>query len=450
MPEIKLEHVTKRWAKFYAVEDLNLTIENNAFVTLLGPSGCGKTTTLRMIAGLETPTSGRITIGDKVVFDSDLGINVPANKRKVGFLFQNYALWPNMTVYQNISFGLSNVKEALPKIDFEAKNAARLAQILQTPADVTAVLDECRDKDGKLEEKKAILKLIDAFTLSQYTAKKLFDYHLEAKTDCASEIAALTAKVETAKKAAQDAGCTLDDEFRYTKDGEIVTQVRKLTKEEIDLSVRRVSRIVKIGMFMDRYPAELSGGQQQRVAIARALATNPKVLLCDEATSALDPTTTTSILNLLREINRRMGITIVIITHEMSVVESTCTHVAIIDDGQLAECGTVESVFSQPKSAAAKKLIFRTAGADSGAMGERMIRIVFEGSSADEPTISDLAMQCHVAVNIRYADTREVSGKLFGQMILQLPEDHLQQEKAIYFLQNKGLRVEEVNGHVHG
>ena len=198
------------------------------------------------------------------------------------------------------------------------------------------------------------------------------------------------------------------------------------------------------------YPAQLSGGQQQRVAIARALATNPKVLLCDEATSALDPTTTTSILNLLREINRKMGITIVIITHEMSVVESTCTHVAIIDDGRLAECGTVESVFSQPKSAAAKKLIFRTTGADSGAMGERMIRIVFEGSSADEPTISDLAMQCHVAVNIRYADTREVSGKLFGQMILQLPEDHLQQEKAIYFLQNKGLRVEEVTDRVHG
>ena len=102
MPEIKLEHVTKRWGKFYAVDDLDLVIENNSFVTLLGPSGCGKTTTLRMIAGLETPTSGRITIGDQVVFDSDLGINVPPNKRKVGFLFQNYALWPNMTVYDNI------------------------------------------------------------------------------------------------------------------------------------------------------------------------------------------------------------------------------------------------------------------------------------------------------------------------------------------------------------
>ena len=216
---------------------------------------------------------------------------------------------------------------------------------------------------------------------------------------------------------------------------------------------KRIDELLEIVGLTDRqhnYPSQLSGGQQQRVAIARALATNPKIILCDEATSALDPTTTTSILNLLREINRKMGITIVIITHEMSVVESTCTHVAIIDDGRLAECGTVESVFSQPKSAAAKKLIFRTTGADSGAMGERMIRIVFEGSSADEPTISDLAMQCHVAVNIRYADTREVSGKLFGQMILQLPEDHLQQEKAIYFLQNKGLRVEEVNGHVHG
>ena len=216
---------------------------------------------------------------------------------------------------------------------------------------------------------------------------------------------------------------------------------------------KRIDELLEIVGLTDRqhnYPSQLSGGQQQRVAIARALATNPKIILCDEATRALDPTTTTSILNLLREINRKMGITIVIITHEMSVVESTCTHVAIIDDGRLAECGTVESVFSQPKSAAAKKLIFRTTGADSGAMGERMIRIVFEGSSADEPTISDLAMQCHVAVNIRYADTREVSGKLFGQMILQLPEDHLQQEKAIYFLQNKGLRVEEVTDRVHG
>ena len=101
MPEIKLTNITKRWGKFYAVDNLNLHIENNSFITILGPSGCGKTTTLRMIAGLETPTSGQIKIGDQIVYDSDQGINIPPNKRKVGFLFQNYALWPNMTVYDN-------------------------------------------------------------------------------------------------------------------------------------------------------------------------------------------------------------------------------------------------------------------------------------------------------------------------------------------------------------
>ena len=241
MPEIRLEHVTKRWNKFYAVDDLDLVIADNSFVTLLGPSGCGKTTTLRMIAGLETPTSGRITIGDKVVFDSEMGINVPANKRKVGFLFQNYALWPNMTVYQNISFGLSNIKEPLPKTDFETKNAARLAEILKNPSEVVKVLEDCRDKNGKLDEKKAYIKLIDAFTISMYTAKKLYGYHLEQDKDLSGEIAALESKVEAAKKAQ-----TLNEEFQVLQGGQVVMETRKLTKEEIDLSVRRVSRIVKI------------------------------------------------------------------------------------------------------------------------------------------------------------------------------------------------------------
>ena len=348
MPEIKLEHITKRWGKFYAVEDLNLVIADNAFVTLLGPSGCGKTTTLRMIAGLETPTSGRITIGDTVVFDSDLGINVPANKRRVGFLFQNYALWPNMTVYENISFGLSNVKEPMAKIDFEAKNAARLAEILKTSAEVVSVLEECRDKDGKLEEKKAILKLIDAFTLSQYTAKKLFDYHLETKSDCASEIAALTAKVETAKKAAQDAGCTLDDEFRYTKDGEIVTQVRKLAKEEIDLSVRRVSRIVKIGMFMDRYPAELSGGQQQRVAIARTLAPEPTVLFMDEPLSNLDAKLRLEMRYELQRLHVETGSTFVYVTHDQMEAMTLATQICLINNGVLQQYEAPLEVYHHP------------------------------------------------------------------------------------------------------
>ena len=116
MPKIVLEHVTKRFDKFVAVDDLNLVIEDRDFITLLGPSGCGKTTTLRMIAGLETPTEGKITIGDRVVYDSVAGIDVPASKRDIGFLFQNYALWPHMTVYQNIAFGLENLKWEKNKI----------------------------------------------------------------------------------------------------------------------------------------------------------------------------------------------------------------------------------------------------------------------------------------------------------------------------------------------
>ena len=348
MPEIKLEHITKRWGKFYAVEDLNLTIADNAFVTLLGPSGCGKTTTLRMIAGLETPTSGRITIGDKVVFDSDMGINVPANKRKVGFLFQNYALWPNMTVYQNISFGLSNIKESMAKYDFDARNAARLAQILKNPADVTSVLEECRDKDGKLEEKKAILKLIDAFTLSQYTAKTLFGYHLENNPDCAARIAELEAKAEAARKEAQSKGLTLDREFRLCKDGEPVTEVRKLTKEEIDLSVRRVSRIVKIGMFMDRYPAELSGGQQQRVAIARTLAPEPSVLFMDEPLSNLDAKLRLEMRYELQRLHVETGSTFVYVTHDQMEAMTLATQICLINNGVLQQYQAPLDVYHHP------------------------------------------------------------------------------------------------------
>ena len=345
MPEIKLEHVTKRWGKFYAVDDLDLVIENNSFVTLLGPSGCGKTTTLRMIAGLETPTSGRITVGDQVVFDSDLGINVPPNKRKVGFLFQNYALWPNMTVYDNIAFGLSNVKDNLPKIDFEAKNAARLAQILKNPGEVVKILEDCRDKNGKIDEKKAYIKLIDAFTISIYTAKKLFGYHLESGKDPAADIAALEGKVAAAQK-----NQTLDDQFRVVQNGQPVVEKRKLTKEEIDLSVRRVSRIVKIGMFMDRYPAELSGGQQQRVAIARTLAPEPSVLFMDEPLSNLDAKLRLEMRYELQRLHVETGSTFVYVTHDQMEAMTLATQICLINNGVLQQYDAPLTVYNKPNN----------------------------------------------------------------------------------------------------
>ena len=345
MPEIKLEHVTKRWGKFYAVDDLDLVIENNSFVTLLGPSGCGKTTTLRMIAGLETPTSGRITIGDQVVFDSEQGINVPANKRKVGFLFQNYALWPNMTVYDNISFGLSNVKEELPTVDFEAKNAARLAEILENPGEVVKILEDCRDKKGKIDEKKAYIKLIDAFTLSIYTAKKLYGYHLEHGKDMSSEIASLRAKVDSARKSQ-----TLNENFEVMQNGQVVTQVRKLSKEEIDLAVRRVSRIVKIGMFMDRYPAELSGGQQQRVAIARTLAPKPTVLFMDEPLSNLDAKLRLEMRYELQRLHVETGSTFVYVTHDQMEAMTLATQICLINNGVLQQYDAPLTVYNRPNN----------------------------------------------------------------------------------------------------
>ena len=348
MPEIRLEHVTKRWGKFYAVEDLSMVIEDNAFVTLLGPSGCGKTTTLRMIAGLETPTSGRITIGDQVVFDSDMGINVPANKRKVGFLFQNYALWPNMTVYDNIAFGLSNVKEPLPKIDFEAKNAAKLAEILQKPDEVVRIIEECRDKKGKLDENKLYIKLIDAFNISMFTAKKLYGYHLENKPDVSGEISSMLAKAESAKKSAQANGGELNDEFELVKNGEVVRETRKLTKEEIDLTVRRVSRIVKIGMFMDRYPAELSGGQQQRVAIARTLAPEPSVLFMDEPLSNLDAKLRLEMRYELQRLHVETGSTFVYVTHYQMEAMTLATQICLINNGVLQQYEPPLDVYHRP------------------------------------------------------------------------------------------------------
>ena len=343
MPEIKLEHVTKRWGKFYATDDVSMVIENNAFVTLLGPSGCGKTTILRMIAGLETPTSGRITIGDKVVFDSDLGINIPANKRKVGFLFQNYALWPNMTVYQNISFGLSNVKEPMAKIDFEARTTDQLGRILSRPDDVRKILEDCRDKDGKIDENRAAIKLIDAFTISMPTAKKLLGYHLESGKDVSAEASALLAKAENAR---QSQG--LNEKFEFVQNGQVVMETRKLSKEEIDLAVRRVSRIVKIGMFMDRYPAELSGGQQQRVAIARTLAPEPTVLFMDEPLSNLDAKLRLEMRYELQRLHVETGSTFVYVTHDQMEAMTLATQICLVNNGVLQQYEVPLKVYNEP------------------------------------------------------------------------------------------------------
>lgn len=352
MPEIKLENITKRWGKFFGVDNVSLDIPNNSFITLLGPSGCGKTTILRMIAGLETPTEGRITIGDKVVFDSNAGINVPANKRKVGFLFQNYALWPNMTVYENISFGLKNINEEMPVVDVEAKRAADMCRALSNGAKVKEVIEECRDKNGKLDEKKAYVKLIDNFTPSIYTAKDLFNLKVHEASDpnafAKGKAATYAEKLESIKTKYRAEGKDLNDAFEVTKDGAPIIEKRKLTKEEIDSQVRACSRIVKIGMFMDRYPAELSGGQQQRVAIARTLAPKPQVLFMDEPLSNLDAKLRLEMRYELQRLHVETGSTFVYVTHDQMEAMTLATRICLVNNGVLQQYAAPLEVYNRP------------------------------------------------------------------------------------------------------
>ena len=473
MPTIDLINVTKRWGDFYAVDNLNLHIDDYSFITLLGPSGCGKTTTLRMIAGLETPTSGKILINGIPVFDSDLGINVPASKRHVGFLFQNYALWPHMTVQKNIEFGLQNLKEYLPVVDSNYTKIKNDILVLKNPQKVVELIKQNIDKNGKVDKRRTLIAIIDQFKVSNFTAKYIFDLHLEEKHDlssiCAKEIEnkekdleSITHKYEekgidlnsegyvlsepelaedyialnlsyeaikdyktllsyfeyaanenekplkvimrktnvslkTAKKLYEFAlsikgkseeeqkslvenelkdyetllarirSDYLNNNFHLNNKGEKIPSIdfdnkywdgkkvhlmkyRKLSAEEIDLKVRHVSRVVKIGEFMERYPSELSGGQQQRVAIARTLAPGPKVLFMDEPLSNLDAKLRLEMRGELKRLHLETGSTFVYVTHDQLEAMTLATKICLINNGVLQQYDAPLDVYKKPNN----------------------------------------------------------------------------------------------------
>ena len=228
-------------------------------------------------------------------------------------------------------------------------------------------------------------------------------------------------------------------------------------KAEARKRAAELLEIVGLGDRQNAYPAQLSGGQKQRVAIARALASDPKILLCDEATSALDPQTTSSILELLKKINRQFGITIVIITHQMSVVREICTHVAIMYEGEVVEKGLVADIFANPQSEVAKELIRKDSGSDIDAetdkaqteikSGEK-IRIVFSENSAFEPVIANLILTFKEPVNILKADTKNVGGVAKGEMILEFMKGSTNTEQMKKYLTDRGLTIGEVTEYV--
>lgn len=332
MSEIALRNVCKQFdSEHYGIKDFNLDIHDKEFVIFVGPSGCGKSTTLRIIAGLEEITDGELWI------DGELSNYLEPKERGMSMVFQNYALYPNMTVYGNMAYAL---------------------------------------------------------------------------------------------------------------------KIRKMPKDEIDKKVHEVAKILEIEQLLDRKPAALSGGQKQRVAIARALANDPKVLLCDEATSALDPQTTKSILHLLKQVNEKLGITIVIITHEMAVVKDICDRVAIMELGRVVEEGATEDVFVHPKEKVTKDFI-STAGnvdkiyelIDEGndltklQEGEKMVMLTYSANNAGEPVISYLAEAFDVKANIIYGNIDILKGKTIGKLVVTLKRKAGKYGKSIGIYRRKKSRT---------
>ena len=221
-------------------------------------------------------------------------------------------------------------------------------------------------------------------------------------------------------------------------------EIAGIGKAEARKKALEYLRIVGLEEKALSYPSQLSGGQKQRVAIARVLASDPQILLCDEATSALDPQTTKAILELIKEINRDYGITVVVITHEMSVVQEICDKVAVLERGSLVETGTVEELFRNPKTDEARKLVFSGRTQIKEMKGKRLVRVTFREKSSFEPVIANLVLTYRTPVNILYADTKTINGNAEGEMILQLPELEEVADKMIQYLKEINMGVEEL------
>lgn len=214
-------------------------------------------------------------------------------------------------------------------------------------------------------------------------------------------------------------------------------------------AVKRARELLELVGLSDKersYPSQLSGGQKQRVAIARALAAETKYLLCDEATSALDPDTTRSVLELLKRINRELGVTIIVITHEMKVIESICDRAAVIDGGKIAELATVKELFAAPKSDIARKLILPSVNTAEEIKGGKILRIVFDGENSYRPIVANIILTCRAPLNILRAETEDIGGTAHGHMLIQLPDDNAVEERVIHYLGENNIKYSETGG----
>ena len=363
-----------------ALSDVNLTINDGDIYGIIGMSGAGKSTLVRCINMLERPTEGSVLIDGR-----NIGLmnkeELREARRKITMIFQGFNLLQQKNCLDNIAFPLGlnsqrkkyrRLKKALAN-DFKAEEKAlkeKRKEEMSHSNDLEALRTRYKDEDLKRKETKR-----EAFNALAREAKS-----------------------------------------------EISRDTKKSQKEKaMDLL-----KLVGLESKAKAYPSQLSGGQQQRIAIARALATDPKILLCDEATSALDPKTTRQILELIKKINKELGITVIIITHQMSVVEDACNKVAILDGGKVVEEGEVNKVFSHPESEAAKRLVYpEIEGEDEVSSSDTLrVRVVFNGALATStPLVTRMAIDKNIIANILYASTKSIQDKLYGSMILGFKND---------------------------
>ena len=353
--EIRLENINKifKGDKKKGVEDtiavsnLNIKVNNGELAGLLGPSGCGKSTTLYMIAGLKEPSSGNI------FFDKEDVTHLVPEKRGIGLVFQNYALYPHMSVYKNIAFPLTNLKVLTFKQSIKVKTLSLLISLIDNDKylEIKELINSSTLDSKKINKDLALRNLINKYHISPSFAKTLFSLDYSSKENINGVIIKTKEDINKEKERLSNKGFSIDNEYYLLdQDNERIEEKRKLSKDEIDILVRDVAKLVQIEEQLDKKPKELSGGQQQRVAIARALVKKPRVLLLDEPLSNLDARLRIKTREEIRRIQKETGITTIFVTHDQEEAMSICDDIFVMNNGKLMQEGKPIEVYKDPKN----------------------------------------------------------------------------------------------------
>lgn len=349
--KIKIEHLEKVYkaepskniAETIAVNNFNLDINDGELVALLGPSGCGKSTTLYMISGLIDPTGGKIFFGEDDV------TSLASEKRSIGFVFQNYALYPHMNIFKNISFPLTNLKINAYLYSSKMVNLLKIKKIIDEDLTKVKELTEKAKENKKINRFNLVNFFKKEYKLSKRGSESLYSLIIKYDFNKEEILKAIDNKILALKKIQSIFRRKLDEEgFFLSLTNERIKRIRKLYKDEIDVLVNDVARIVKIDEYLERKPSELSGGQQQRVAIARALVKKPKVLLLDEPLSNLDARLRIETREEIRRIQKETGITTIFVTHDQDEAMAIADKMVVMSMGEIQQIGKPQEIYKNP------------------------------------------------------------------------------------------------------